>query len=314
MGLNWSPEARVRHLDELEAAGLFDSVATATRHVWHRGRRPTDIVIRRETVARQQPDDDMPPVPRLVSAKSHALKLYLTAIFEAQCTHPANALARNARPIMPASKDEVGWINLFAAPASADGDTDKTPTDNRVRQFKNALRRLDKEGLVELPKNPGSRDRFDKFQLVQERGRSGFADQPRYVIPHPSDGFNVPRLFFTYLWHHVLTDSEILVYLALAHLRRIYPEEYEASGVYLTPAVRSSIYGISRDAYEAHRALAAFGLIRRQSHSGRHANGRIKNFKPGKIVDPFRFKVVDGSLDRPALRVVRRRVNLVGSV
>jgi hypothetical protein len=315
MGRNWNDAARRARLREMQTGDLAEKVGLAFKQVWRDGQRPGAIHLRPAAVARHDGElEQPPPVARLISAKSYALRFYLTVIFDAQCAHWVGGRYRNRRQIWPDSKNEIGWIHLFGAPATADKDTDKTPTDNRIRQLKNALRRLHGEGLIELAKIDGRRNRFENFQLLNELGRSDYADQPLYTVPGNRNCARLPWQFYSNLWVYALTDSEIATYLALSYLRAIYPREYEERGIYMTPSVRSRTFGLTQDAYESHRALAAFGLIQRQEHAGRHPNGKVKNFQKQGIVEPYRFKLLDSGFRKPALEVISDQLDLVGWV
>lgn len=337
----WSPEARLRSLDTLNRDDLGIRVKNALDRLWINGRHPTKIVLRSEAVtygilddgsddgssseilemlrsagylaspivrgpAQKTPSgEERPAVARLVTPRGIALQLYLTMIFESQVTRGDGSRFRNTRPLRPTDKD-IGWIHLIANQGSS-STAQVTTTDNRMRQLKKGLRRLHSEGLIDLPHHARARDRFENFILLHEAGTSEYAAQPVYTNPH-GGGIPIPRTFFTNLWLCCLTDSEIALWLALRYLSVRFPERHSEAGIFIPDNSRRKWFGLTRDAYEAHRALAAFGLIRRMPEPRRHANGRIKNYSAANPVEPYRFMVTDSSLEKYAPKVVPARL------
>ncbi|MFI9580386.1 hypothetical protein ACIHCQ_00690 [Streptomyces sp. NPDC052236] len=171
-----------------------------------------------------------------------------------------------------------------------------TERGNRVRQVKSAFARLAAENLV--IRNVGAPSRPMAVMLLHESGAPG-PEQYDYVIP---GGYEVPpsvivlsELFFTNGWVHLLSDSEIRMYLVLKHLAARFPRMHKDEGVFCSERERQSLYRISRDVYEAHLTLEKFGLIERVNNPLRHGDGKVVNHRQvvaaGEPLPPHRFRV-----------------------
>ncbi|MCT9003470.1 hypothetical protein [Streptomyces rhizosphaerihabitans] len=151
--------------------------------------------------------------------------------------------------------------------------------------------------------------------LLRESGHRTGEDHD-YVIPDsyesPPTAISLPVEFFTNGWIHLLTDSEIRMYLTLKHLASRYPREHSLRGIYCIDRDREWLYGVSRDVYEAHLTLARFGLIELVQNDSRHKDGKIVNYKEflkkGAVpLPPHRFQILpDNSFYRPAAEKIKR--------
>lgn len=91
---------------------------------------------------------------------------------------------------------------------------------------------------------------------------------PRPCLPPPGDRPGGGR--------HLLTPSEITAYLMWLDInQRPKQEEF-----YVTGAIRAGAYGLTREAYETHRALEAFGLIDVTPDPDSHDDGKYTGYPP----------------------------------
>ncbi|MEU4159234.1 hypothetical protein [Actinoplanes sp. NPDC026670] len=218
------------------------------------------------------------------------MSLYLTALFDAQSRRPAGARVRNTRPLS-GTGTELGWTDLLPA---------AVPGADMLRQVQRALTALERVRLVEL-RRPGMPARYEQFTLLDESG-GGLRGRTGYVIPHrvaAADGdlLRLPAAFFVHGWVHVLLPAEILVYLMILDLEQV----HGTAGIYAADSVKADVYAISRDVYEHHRALTAYGLIDRLDDPHRRPDGKLAP-RPrfGGPPHPLRFRSVRGGLDRDA--------------
>ncbi|MEU5250811.1 hypothetical protein [Streptomyces longwoodensis] len=241
--------------------------------------------------------------------------MYLLAVFEAQSRKRSGVAG--ACPI-PVSGGEISWKDLIVSEAKQNmqAKAPVTATQNRIRQVKSAIKRLADENLV--LRNVGEPGNTFPLMLLHE---SGLAESEKrgYLIPEYYEGartvVTLPVQFFTNGWVYVLKDSEIRMYLILRHLAARFSESHALHGVYLSERDREWLYGISRDVYEAHLALARFGLIQLVPNPLRHRDGKVVEFdnflKKGGVIPPHRFWVVGDSpfFESPLGKVRRALLN-----
>jgi hypothetical protein len=111
----------------------------------------------------------------------------------------------------------------------------------------------------------------------------------------------VPAGFFVNGWAHALLPAEVVVYLALLDLQTWYGSD----GVFIADSVKDEMYSMSRDVYEHHRALTAYGLIRRHVAVDRRPDGKLLGqFAPGQPPMPHVFEIADNGFSRDALAVI----------
>jgi hypothetical protein len=156
-----------------------------------------------------------------------------------------------------------------------------------------------------LPHAQRSRDRFEGFLLSNDSGASrGLLNEPRYVTPRRSEGIGIPMGFYTNNWLHCLTDSEIALWLTMRLLASEHPEVYRSSGIYMADRTRTQRFGLTRDAYESHRALNQFGLIDEVDNEPRRRAGRSAEAREQGLLEPLRFVLNDKALGASAVEVV----------
>lgn len=301
-------EDRQRGLEALRDQQLDQQVRDALQDVWESGRQPERIRLRETFSYRSGTDAPAPPASRLVTSRGLQLRLYLTAVFVAQCEAAAGKRAPADRPLL-STPARVGWSDLVATTASQSTGMGRrwaaTSSDNRVRQLKGALRGLEREQMVELGP-PGARDRFTGFRLMAETGRGTLATPKYYVVPDDSETCpSVPAWVFLDGWIHVLTDSQVAAYLMLQHLRWTFPGRHQEDGVYVAGDDRDEHYDLNKDAYESHQLLAAAGVLRRIADPRRGENGKaVLPSEDGEPLQLHRFVLDDTRPDRLAIDLV----------
>jgi len=214
-----------------------------------------------------------PPSTRLMARRGIALRLMLTALYEAQTRTAPGGRPDNTRPLANASAGEIAWTGLVATDAqdALDGKTVMTKQDKQRRHLGNALDLLVRAGLVTLPYATDARNKHRQFQLRMEDCQ-GKGRQSPYSVPRTGeDTFTVPTLLFTRGWISVLTDAELAFVLMAAYLSRTDGPD----GFTVTGKIRLLHMGIGPETYEAHRTLSRFGLITVTHQAGRAANGRV---------------------------------------
>jgi hypothetical protein len=267
------------------------------REIHRQGRAPATIVVRRSLITRRGAGGPS-PAAQLITPKGIGLSLYLTVLFDAQSRRPAGARIRNARPLLTTGND-VGWTDLLpAVTTGADPDVDM------LRQVHRALQALERVRLVELRRR-GRPGRYEQFKVLDESG-GGLRGRTAYVIPNrvtsaTGELLVLPAGFFMNGWAHVLLPAEIFVYLALLNLRTA----YDSDSVFIADSVKDQVYSMSRDVYEHHQALTAYGLIRRHVGAGGRSDGTpLRQFEPGMPPMPHHFELADNGFSRDALSVV----------
>jgi hypothetical protein len=152
-----------------------------------------------------------------------------------------------------------------------------------LRQLQRALALLERARLVEMPRY-GLAGRYERFKLLDESG-GGARGRAGYVIPNratesPAGLLRIPVAFFLHGWVHVLMPAEIVVFLIILDLE----QQHGEGGVYIPDRIKDEIYSITRDVYKHHRALTAYGLIKRLDDPNRRHDGRFVH-RPTLIYD-----------------------------
>lgn len=219
-----------------------------------------------------------PPIIKIAAPRGVNLQVYLLLLFEAQCRKRVGISGPTEIPLFPEDPEEVSWDKIIVSQAAdnSHGKSRTTARQNKLRQIKSAVRRLQEEGLVKIiPGNSGS----SRIIPLHESGVPGGGESYEYSIPVTTySTVSIPSSFFTKGWIYCLTPSEIHLYLALLHLQRRNPSGHEESGVYCAGTGRTRDYGISRDVYESHLLLARFGLISKMWSHLRHEDGKAKSY------------------------------------
>lgn len=257
------------------------------------GRTPGTIAVRRSFLTRRESGDPS-PAAQLITPKGLGLALYLTALFDAQCRRPPGTQVRNTRSLQ-ATGSGSGWAGLL--PAATNGADAQMAM---LRQLQRALTSLERTRLVEMPRR-GLAGRYERFKLLDEsgggaRGRTGYVIPNRVTEP-PSRLLRIPVAFFRHGWVHVLMPAEIVVFLIILDLE----QQHGEGGVYVPDRIKDEVYSITRDVYEHHRALTAYGLIDRLDDPNRRPDGKFVH-RPAFIYDlhPLRFASARSGLDNDA--------------
>jgi hypothetical protein len=285
--------------------GLRTQIEIATRHV-RSLRSKLRFSIRSEFLHSYSGN---PPISKLSAPRGVNIQLYLILLMEAQSRAQGGQPAPSPIPLIAGPRD-ISWTNLVVAPAKANLDAAVRISEpgNRARQVRSAFSRLEQEGLVRL--KSGRRRSTFRVSLLHESGTQD-ASHP-YIIPSPFESaVHLPQSFYTRGWVHLLTPSEIRMYLALRHLSQRLPQKHSTEGVYCAGFERVNAYAISRDVYESHIMLAKFGLIQNMNNPLRHHDGKYvraqEKMATGKALPAHRFKVCpDTALFDPAFHRVRR--------
>lgn len=217
--------------------------------------------------------EDRPASTRLMSPNGIALKLILIALFEAQSrTKPGQKPDGNPTPLVGRSTSEHSWSRYIAsgARASGEGKHRMGSADKKLRTLRDTLDRLETEGLIDCPRRSEPKDKQEGFLLNREDAMRG-QDGAGYRVPADGDVFfTVPVTLFTNGWIYVLEDSELALLLIGARLRRRHGD----SGQRLSGAARVLHYGLSRDAFSAHRMLDNIKLMEVLPDEARWIDGR----------------------------------------
>lgn len=243
--------------------------------------------------------EERPHSSALVSSRGSALRFHLVALAEAQLRVKAGKVPGNALPLRPSRKGGTGWTDLLASWAvSHKGAQYVRAEDKRIRQIHSALDALERRRLVELPNRANGAGKYEGFVLLDEtESRQPDEDPLLYETPGRVSTVNLPMEFITNGWVHALEDSELSVLLMIAcGLGSITTEM-----VAIPSDVRVNNYGITRERFDSHRWLHAFGLIDVESVS-RNSDGTAINFsEDGAALHRLRLRP-DG-FDRDAVKV-----------
>lgn len=283
------------------------------------GPRPDRIRFRTEYACLTKPGDPeasdrraltrekRPPVTRLISPRGAALRLHLTALTLAQFTVRPGQRFANPYDLVPEVAADTGWTDLLASTASdetAGYRTNLTARDKRRRQAINSLETLEDARLVRLPRKADGSGKYERFELLDETAvRDPDDDLVPYTIPKAGARmFTLPATFALNGWLHLLEDTELAVLLMVACGKHSIGGDWTA-----VPAVeRNQHYGITRETFEAHHALAAFGLVEVESR-GRHGDGKSADFDDeGPLL--HRLRLVEEGFDAQALKQIPHAV------
>ena len=269
------PVSLERRLDRL---ARIEGQAQRASACFAQFRRPHHLRIRTEFAMRTEPAQpagdltdrllppraERPPATRLVSPRGIALRLYLTALFVMQ-SRPPGIMPRNTLPLADPDAP-VSWIDLLATTSKPRRYS--TARQLKLRQLHDALRRLS-SSEVQLARLPNEQrkpiGRYEGFSLLHEAG-----DGQPYVVPsEESKTLYLPRGLFDNGWIHVLEDTELAFVIMLACLR----SRSGNAPVFATSETRLLRFGLGRDAYDSHRLLSSFGLVK--VHPGPHPGRRL---------------------------------------
>jgi hypothetical protein len=290
-------------LQALVDAGSDAEVAAARFRVWSRS-RIDQVRVRSGFVVRAEPEAPLPPIRRVLAARSVAVQVQLTLLFEAQCAVRWSAGRPTKRPLIDSRVLGVpAWVDLVASHSAESTRLPRgaTAKQNRLRQVKAALVRLAEHDLVEIGHGY---DRFSGFRLLHE-GAPASRPHTYYSVPDPGESLFLPVDFFLNGWVHALTDNEISLYLAIRLMTQRLNIPRPDRGVFLPYQLRTEAFGFDRAAYEAHRILGRVGLIVPTMDPKRSLDdGRMSGWTSGQNGDFHRFTLRDDGLGRPAVPTV----------
>ncbi|MFJ4737392.1 hypothetical protein ACIP6V_35100 [Streptomyces sp. NPDC088770] len=222
------------------------------------------------------PREEQPPAARLIAPRGVAGRLHLVLLFAAHCQASPGRQWPNRIPIEPDSTQPFSWMGLIGAHArhTPGGRRVASPRVNKARQITEALKKLRDQKLLEFP-NEGTSRPFRDFRLLCDSGASTDAAPIPYTVPRAADpGIDVPLHFFLRGWVNLLTPSETVAYLMWLDVNQnpVHDEPY------VTGVERAGHFGLSRDAYETHEPLHAFGLIDVEPALLRHEDGKYTDY------------------------------------
>lgn len=236
------------------------------------GSPPAELLIRREfswrsadppvVISDRTPPgrEHRPSATRILDSRGAALRLYLTIVAVAQKTKWRTATHANPLPLM----GDFGWVDLVAGRLKKQGALRMVASDrdDRLRTVHAALRSLQAAGLIELPNDGLPKGRYDGFVPLREGGLLVPASV-RYTPPTVKHvPMSLPYTFITNGWIHLLEDSEIALLLMVAcGFGSLEVPGLQPGWVAIPAITRLARYGLSRDAFDAHRMLKRFGLL-----------------------------------------------------
>jgi hypothetical protein len=261
------------------------------------------------------PDEQhRPPASRLVSPRGAVLRLYLTAVAEAQTRCRPGTRPVNSRPLVPTDGRETpAWVDLIASSAtpSRSGRTVMSVLDKKLRQLHTALGRLAEPGirLVDLPHGQEPHGTYEEFQLLDEGGDRSVGEPISYRVPKPNETvFTIPTSLVTQGWIHVLEDTEITLLLMVACGRGSLPDE--KPWIAIPGDTRLGHYGIGRDAFgHATLMLRRLGLLHIMEGSLRHLDGRVVDHREGEEPRLHRLKLNLDGFNQPAVQVLNEQLD-----
>lgn len=266
----------------------------------------------REPSDRRAPNlADRPPATRIMSPTGSALRLYLLALYEAHLHASPGRRPGNRYPLIDHSGEGRGWVDLLAPRSSlttgARTNVAMSRAEKKKRRIVSALKSLshDEIQLVHLPNHGKAVDTYEQFRLMNERGPRGDADPVLYAVPNATEEhFTLPTSLFLNGWIHVLEDTELAFLMMLIHRKRT-TQDYPVA---VPSDIRFNHYGIGRDAYEAHRMLARFGLIQVEADPDRRSDGTIVDYEEQEWHLLHRFRIFTAGLDQPAVPTAIRGI------
>ncbi|BCN51597.1 hypothetical protein [Prescottella equi] len=205
--------------------------------------------------------ESRPPMTRLVERRRHSLQLMMTMIFVARLEASPGQRFVNQHPNITPRGIQESWLTLAGLKHPV------SPTERRGqrRMFNTAIDGLLTHDLVALTGTAGQAGRYRGFALQAEDG-----SRTPYTVPgeglRRKDAIALSADFFRQGWHLVLTDHELVTFLAIidrtGYLRRVERSGLiHDMGVDLKEAVRYATYGLSGEAYNSIHMLDRFGLI-----------------------------------------------------
>lgn len=254
--------------------------------------------------------EDRPPAARLISPRGAALRVYLTALLEAQARTRPGQHPGNARPLATRPGGVISWVDLLASDAESygKGKHRMSVSAKKTRQMQNAIDRLAKEELVELtrPGEPGT-GKFEGFVLMHEGGRRPHGPNMPYHVPvvPPEQAFPVPVTLFANGWVHVLEDSELAFILMMA----AYHHATGGQAFSIDADTRLLRFGMTHDGYEAHMMLSRLGLVTVTPDDRRRPDGTVEDFNSKGAALPHVLGFIPAGFGRDALTTLSAEID-----
>jgi len=253
--------------------------------------------------------EDRPPAARLITPRGAALRVYLTALLEAQTRVSPGQRPGNTRPLASRPGGVISWIDLLASEAEpyGEGKHHMSVSAKETRQMVSAIGRLAKEELVELTGTgkPGAK-KYEGFILMNEGGRRPHGSAMRYHVPvvPPEQAFPVPVNLFTNGWVHILEDSELAFILMMA----AFHQAMGGQPFMITAEDRLQRFGMKHDGYEAHMMLSRLGLVTVTPDDRRRPDGTVEDFKEGAAL-PHVLRFNPAGFDRDAFATLSAEID-----
>jgi hypothetical protein len=254
--------------------------------------------------------EDRPPAARLITPRGAALRLFLTALFEAQSRTRPGQRPGNTRPLATRDGGMTSWIDLIATAAEpyGKGKHHMSISAKKTRQLQNAIDKLVREELAELTRTgePGS-GKYEGFVLMHEGGRRPHGPNVPYHVPvmRREQAFPLPATLFTRGWIHVLEDSELAFILMIA-------ATHQAGGgnaFGITAETRLLQFGMKHDGYEAHIMLSRLGLVTVTPDDRRRPDGTVEEFNSDGPARPHMLSFTPAGFDRDAFTTLTAEID-----
>lgn len=162
--------------------------------------------------------------------------------------------------------------------------------------------------MTKLPDRSRGRDGFHDVRLYAEDGHPRPAP---YAPPQvTTDTIDIPADFFLNGWVHVLTSSEIAMWIMLRDLaaqERLKHPSHDG-WVRISATDRLLQYDLTRSTWDSHHRLADFGLIQVEKDGRRRPNGTVKGGQAQASVPNF-FRLIDQGLTKTGIDVVQNALH-----
>ncbi|MCG7286388.1 hypothetical protein MHY85_10450 [Cellulomonas sp. ACRRI] len=204
-------------------------------------------------------------------------------------------------PPLEGSDGHPGLLDLVVPPATGSDAESRfvaTPRVNRLRQAKQALARLEREGLLE---SDGGRGNARRYWMMEETAVGDGPTAKRYIRPTNAATFTLPVEFYTQGWIHLLDDSELAALLMFLVRQE---QAGEGLGFKVLGEHRLRQFCLARDTLDRHVFLEDVGLLRHVPADSRRADGTVVDARTGAPLEPHTYWTVPEGLQAPALNAV----------
>ena len=260
---------------------------------------------------RRLPDqEDRPPATRLITPRGAALRVFLTALFEAQTRIRPGQQPGNKRPLASRASGKISWIDLLASDAtpSGTGKYHMSASAKKTRQMESAIDRLS-QGRTRRTHPHGETRHREVRGIPPDARRRQPTERLQRALPRPrrasEPAFPVPVALFTNGWIHVLEDTELSFILMMANC-------HHTSGgreFLVTAEDRLLRFGMAHDAYKAHMMLSRLGLVTVAPDPRRRADGTVEDFDSEGSAFPHKFGFTPAGFDRDAFATLTTEID-----